>query len=279
MTNEQNHFDHRLFLRHRQGHRQIFCRQRLERHRTLRSPEKETEPAALSNLLITRLDVQDGDSIRRAIEAGLARFGRIDVLINNAGFSMAGVFEGIPREKIREQFEVNVFGVMEVTRALLPHFRKNKGGLILNVSSRAGLVGLPMLTLYCAAKYALEGFSESLAYELASQNIIVKLIEPSGGVSRTGFGTRMGTERTQTASPADYDGFIARTNAAYAGMGARRMATADEVAQVLHDAATDGTNRLRYFTGEDTGDLVKAKRIMSDADFFKFMRARFPPES
>jgi NAD(P)-dependent dehydrogenase (short-subunit alcohol dehydrogenase family) len=245
---------------------------------TLRAPDKETELTNSTRLLLARLDVQDRDSIRRAIEVGIARFGKIDALINNAGFSLSGVFEGIPREKIQEQFDVNVFGVMDVTRALLPHFRKNRGGLIINVSSRAGLVGLPMLTLYCAAKYALEGFSESLAYELASQNIIVKLVEPSGGVSNTDFSKRMGDERAQTTSLADYDEFIARTNAAYAGMRAKRIATADEVAQVLHDAATDGTNRLRYFTGEDTGDFVKAKHEMSDSDYLEFIRSRFLPK-
>src|SRR5271170_8252064 len=118
---------------------------------TLRAPDKETELTNSNNVLLARLDVQDRNSISRAIETGITRFGKIDALINNAGFSLSGVFEGIPREKIQEQFEVNVFGVMEVTRALLPHFRKNKNGLIINVSSRAGLVGLPLLTLYCAA--------------------------------------------------------------------------------------------------------------------------------
>ena len=242
---------------------------------TLRSPEKENELIGSSNLLVTRLDVQDPGSIARAIEAGLARFGRIDALINNAGFSLGGVFEGIPREKIQEQFAVNVFGVMDVTRALLPHFRKNQSGLIINISSRAGLVGLPLNTLYCASKFALEGFSEALAYELASQNIIVKLVEPSGGVSSTDFGKRVAAERAQTVSLADYDEFIARASAAYAGMAAKRMASADEIAQVIYGAATDGTNRLRYFCGEDTGGLVKARREMDEEQFVEFMRLRF----
>lgn len=226
---------------------------------TMRSPEK-AELAAANNLLLAKLDVQDRDGIARAIDTALARFGRIDALINNAGFSLGGVFEGIPREKIQEQFAVNVFGVMDVTRALLPHFRKNKSGLIINISSRAGLVGLPLNTLYCASKFALEGFSEALAYELASQNIIVKLVEPSGGVSSTDFGKRVAAERAPTVSLADYDGFIARANATYSGMAAKRMASADEIAQVIYGAATDGTNRLRYFCGEDTGDLAKGRR-------------------
>lgn len=242
---------------------------------TMRQPDQETEMANSPNVLLARLDVRDRDSIARAVESGIAKFSTINTLINNAGFSLGGVFESIPRERIQEQFAVNVFGVMDVTRRLLPHFRENKSGLIINLSSRAGLVGLPMNTLYCASKFALEGFSESLAYELASQNIMVKLVEPSGGVSNTDFGKRMNAELAQTVSLTDYDKFIAGTRAAYAGIAAKRMAAAAEIAQVIYGAATDETNRLRYFCGEDTGDLVKAKREMSDEKFNEFMRSRF----
>ena len=245
---------------------------------TMRNPAAETELAQLSNVLVAQMDVRDRDSISRTIKGGIARFGKIDGLINNAGFSLSGIFEAIPRDKIQEQFDVNVLGVMDVTRAILPHFRKNQGGLIINISSRGGLVGLPMISLYCATKFALEGFSESLAYELASQNIVVKIIEPSGGVSGTNFSKRMSEERTQNAPLADYDRFIADTNAGFAGMRAKRMVGADEVAQVIYGAAMDGTNRLRYFTGEDTGDFVKAKREMSDQGFIDFMRTRFLPQ-
>ena len=243
---------------------------------TVRAPDAEQGLVRLDDILVTRLDVQDRDSIRQAIAAGITRFGKIDALINNAGFSLFGVFESISREKIQEQFNVNVLGVMDVTRALLPHFRENKGGLIINVSSRAGLVGLPMVTLYCATKFALEGFSESLAYELASQNIVVKLVEPSGGVSGTHFSERMGREQSRE-SPADYDEFVARTSAVFSGLQAGRKTSADEVAQVICDAATDGTDRLRYFTGEDVGDFVKAKRELADQDYVHFMRSRFLP--
>ncbi len=242
---------------------------------TMRTPAREAELAALNDVLVTRLDVQDRDSIRQTIESGTARFGRIDALINNAGFSTFGVLEGIAREKVQEQFGVNVFGVMDVTRAMLPHFRKNKSGLIINISSRAGLVGLPMMSLYCATKYALEGFSESLAYELASQNIVIKIVEPSGGVTSTNFSERMGKEQAEGASLADYEGFVANTNAIFASMRAGRKTSAEEVAQVIYDAATDGTNRLRYFTGEDVGNFVQSKQEMSDQDYVNFMRARF----
>ena len=194
----------------------------------------------MSNVLVTRLDVQDHDSIKQAIEAGIARFGRIDALINNAGYGQYGLFEAIPREKVQEQFDVNVFGVMDVTRAILPHFRKNKGGLIINISSGAGLFTLPMISLYCASKFALEGFSEALAYELASQNIIVKLVEPHGGVNDTSFFERTGRASAGDDPVTDYDDFVARTKEAFAKMTAARTTGADQVARVIYDAATNG---------------------------------------
>jgi NAD(P)-dependent dehydrogenase (short-subunit alcohol dehydrogenase family) len=242
---------------------------------TMRRPAADSELARLPGVFVTRLDLQDQASIASAVEAGVERFGRIDALINNAGFSLFGVFEGISREKLKEQFDVNVFGVMDVTRALLPHFRRNKSGFIINVSSRAGLVGLPMISLYCAAKYALEGFSEALAYELASQSIIVKIVEPSGGVTGTQFSQRMAQEKTAGLAPTDYDDFITRTSAVFASMQAARKTTADEVPRVIYEAATDGSGRLRYFVGEDVGDFVQAKREKSDQDYINFMRARF----
>ena len=245
---------------------------------TMRTPAKETDLAGLTNVLVTRQDVQDRDSIDQAIEAGIAGFGRIDALINNAGFNLFGLFEAISREKVREQFDVNVFGVMDVTRAILPYFRKNKGGLIINISSRGGIVGLPMNSLYCATKFALEGYSESLAYESASQNIVVKIVEPSGGTGGTNFSKRMSQEYAQDVSLTDYDTFVASMNAIFDGMRSARMTSAEEVAQVIYDAATDGTDRLRYIIGNDIPPFIKARRQMSDQDYVDFMGSRFLPQ-
>ncbi len=166
---------------------------------TMRNPAAEKDLVDSDDVLVTRLDVQDRASIDQAIAAGIARFGKIDALVNNAGFGLFGLLESFPREKIQEQFDVNVFGVIDVTRAILPHFRKNRGGVILNISSGAGVFTLPMLSMYCASKFALEGFSEALSYELASQNIVVKIIEP-GGVTSTNFGKRSGAEFIHDAS-------------------------------------------------------------------------------
>jgi len=241
---------------------------------TMRAPEKESELAALEDVLVTRLDVVDRASIEAAIAGGIARFGKIDAVVNNAGFGLFGVFESISRQKCQEQFDINVFGVMDVTRAILPHFRKNKGGLIINVSSGAGVFTLPMLSLYCASKFALEGFSEALSYELASQNIVVKIVEP-GGVLSTNFGKRSGAEAAQNNSPADYDDFVAGANAIFASLRGQRLATEEDVAKVIFDAATDGTNRLRYVATEDIQPLVKARRETSEEQYIELMRSRY----
>jgi NAD(P)-dependent dehydrogenase (short-subunit alcohol dehydrogenase family) len=241
---------------------------------TMRRPEEEKELTQLAGVLVTRLDVQDQSSITEAINAGIARFGRIDALVNNAGFGLFGLFEATSREKIAEQFEVNVFGVMEVTRAVLPHFRQNKNGVILNIGSGAGVFTLPMLSLYCASKFALEGFTEALSYELASQNIVVKMIEP-GGVVSTRFGQRSGAEAAHNTTLPDYDAFVANTNAVFASLRAARLATEEDVAEVIYNAATDGTDRLRYVATEDIKPLVRARRETSEEEYIALMRARF----
>jgi NAD(P)-dependent dehydrogenase (short-subunit alcohol dehydrogenase family) len=243
---------------------------------TMRAPEKEKELVSLEDVLVSCLDVQDRESIKEAIDAGIARFGKIDALINNAGFGLFGVFETISREKIQEQFDINVFGVMDVTRAILPHFRKNKGGLIINVSSGAGVFTLPMLSLYCASKFALEGFSESLSYELASQKIVVKIVEP-GGMLSTNFGKRSGVEAAQNAALADYDAFVTGANAIFAGLRASRLASEEDVAKVIFTAATDGTDQLRYVATEDILPLVKTRRETSEQQYIELMRSRYLP--
>ena len=152
---------------------------------TMRTPEKETELSELDNVLVTRLDVQDPDSIARAVQQGIETFGKIDVLLNNAGFGAFGILEAVPVEKIRRQFDVNVIGLIETTRAILPHFRANRSGTIINVASLAGKVAFPVTSLYNATKFAVEGFSEALCYEMESIGVKVKLVEP--GVIKTDF--------------------------------------------------------------------------------------------
>lgn len=242
---------------------------------SMRKPECAKELAKLENVIVIRLDVQDPVSIESAIEQALRRVKRIDVLVNNAAFTQYGLFEAIPREKIQEQFDVNVFGVMDVTRALLPHLRSNRNGVIVNLSSGAGLFALPLSSIYCASKFALEGFSESLAYELAAQGITVKLVEPHGGVSASHFAARTAASRAADPALRDYEHFEKKT-ARVMGRATRSPAqSADDVAQVVFEAATDGSDRLRYLAGDDSGGFVRAWQELPDADYVRFMRSYF----
>jgi NAD(P)-dependent dehydrogenase (short-subunit alcohol dehydrogenase family) len=254
---------------------QLFAQQGWNVVATMRDPAHGAPLTKLDRVFVTRLDVQHRETILAAVEAGIQRFGKIDALVNNAGYGQYGLFESVSREKVQEQFDVNVFGVMDVTRAILPQFRRHKRGVVINVSSGAGLFTLPMISLYCASKFALEGFSEALSYELASQNINVKLVVPHGGVNSTQFNERSAQSRDSVASIADYDEFVKSTNEAFAGMSAARTISSEDVAKVIFDAATDGTDRLRYLVGNDTRGFIKARRELDDQEYVNFMRGHF----
>jgi NADP-dependent 3-hydroxy acid dehydrogenase YdfG len=151
---------------------------------TMRSPEDERELNNLDRVLVTRLDVLDLPSIQLAVQEGLARFGKLDVLLNNAGYGAYGPLEVTPMEKIRRQFDVNVTGLLATTQAVLPYFRAQRSGTIINISSIGGRITFPLGTLYHGTKFAVEGLSESLHFELLPLGIRVKLVEP-GMVKQT----------------------------------------------------------------------------------------------
>ncbi|UPK70275.1 SDR family oxidoreductase [Chitinophaga filiformis] len=244
---------------------------------TMRNPEKEQDLINVPNIHVSRLDVQDTNSIRTAIETGIRHFGRIDALVNNAGYGQQGIFEAVTPEKIREQFEVNVFGLMEVTRAVLPHFRKQKGGTIVNVTSGAGRVTVPLLSIYSASKYAVEGYSESLSYELASQNIKVKIVEP--GYIVTDFYKRAAHEFANDPSLTDYNDFLADMNALFSSFNDGQNATADDVAGTIYKAVTDGTPTLRYVIGPDLEPMIALRDSHPDHEYMTIMRSRFMPKA
>jgi NAD(P)-dependent dehydrogenase (short-subunit alcohol dehydrogenase family) len=228
--------------------------------------------AGRDNVLVSHLDVTDPASIGETIKTSIERFGKLDAVINNAGYGQYGIFETIPPESFQSNFDVNVFGVMNVIRAVLPVFREQKEGLILNVSSVGGLVGLPSISIYLSTKFALEGFTESLSYELASQNIVVKVVEPGGG--DTDFHARSSKLNTGDGAIDSYGPFLERANAAL-GKLAKGMATAERIAEVIYGAVTDGTKKLRYLAGDDVKHLVEARRKLSDEEYENYMRAQF----
>lgn len=155
---------------------------------TMRHPENETDLAGRSGVKLYRLDVTDNNSIRQSMADTIQDFNRIDVVVNNAGYGAIGIFEKATKEQIQRQFDINVFGVMNVTRFILSHFRKQRNGVIINITSMGGLITFPIYSVYHATKWAVEGFSESLQYELRPFNIKVKLVEP--GAIKTDFYSR-----------------------------------------------------------------------------------------
>jgi NAD(P)-dependent dehydrogenase (short-subunit alcohol dehydrogenase family) len=244
---------------------------------TMRNPADGRTLADLKNVLVLRLDVQDRDSIDKAITAGIGHFGRIDAVVNNAGYGLFSLFEPAPREAIQNQFDVNVFGAMDVTRAILPHFRANRSGTIINISSGGGVFGAALGSIYCASKFALEGFSEALAYELAGLGIKVKIIEP-GVAFGTGFAARSQAEGSRVSIPEDYNAFVAHAGQIYGGMAANSEADAvEKVVQAIFTAATDGTDQLRYMPTDDIRPILTARRESSEQDFIAIVRSFFLP--
>jgi NAD(P)-dependent dehydrogenase (short-subunit alcohol dehydrogenase family) len=238
---------------------------------TMRDPDKETELTALERTLVTRLDVQEIDSISLAVDAGISRFGRIDVLFNNAGYGAYGPLEATPLEKIRRQFDTNVIGLMATTQAVLPYFRKQGAGLILNVSSIGGRMTFPLGTLYHGSKFAVEGFSEALHYELVPLGVRVKIIEP--GRVKTDFGGRS-FDFSNDASLTEYQPLV-QALARALGPGSGEGSSPEAVAEVVFTAATDGADQLRYEATPDAVQLLARRRAVDDATFFAGMRARF----
>jgi NAD(P)-dependent dehydrogenase (short-subunit alcohol dehydrogenase family) len=242
---------------------------------TMRSPEKEQDLVPSDNMMLTRLDLQNAASIQEAVGQTLKNFGRIDLLVNNAGYGQYGLLEEVTPKKIRQHFETNVVGVIELMSASLPTMRRQRGGMIINVSSGGGIYGVPAMSIYSASKFALEGFSEAVSYELASQNIVLKLIEPHGGVTATNFNARVADDSADVRAVAGYDQFKADMREAYSHTAAASSISSRDVALDIYKAATDGSRRLRYFIGVDSRGFLNAKQTLRDQEYIEFMRSYF----
>ena len=238
---------------------------------TMRSPEREAELTALDGVLVTRLEVLDVASIGAAVDAGLNRFGRIDALLNNAGYGAYGPLEATPLDKVRRQFDVNVMGVLATTQAVLPHLRRQRSGVIVNVSSIGGKITFPLGTLYHGTKFAVEGLSEALHYELLPLGIRVRIVEP--GMVKTDFAGRS-FDFSNDQALTEYQPLVGAFMSALGPMAAN-ASHPDRVADVIFRAATDEGDRLRYEAGPDAEQMLGARRASDDAAFIGGMRAQF----
>lgn len=238
---------------------------------TMRNPQQETELTGLEHVLVAKLDVLDLSSVQAAVDAGISQFGKIDVLVNNAGYGAYGPLEAFSREKILRQFNTNVIGLLDVTRAVLPHFRANKAGVIVNISSVGGKIAFPLGTLYHGTKFAVEGISESLNYEVEQFGGKVKIVEP--GAIATDFTSRsLDVSNDETLT--EYQPLIGKVMAAF-GSAFGNASPAGVVAGVIYEAATDGTDRLRYTAGEDAAVFVAGRKQMDDKVLTEQLKAQF----
>jgi NAD(P)-dependent dehydrogenase (short-subunit alcohol dehydrogenase family) len=206
---------------------------------TARSPEKLGTWSTRNGVIRLPLDVTSNDSVQCAIADALRLAGKIDVVVNNAGVGLAGPLEAIPMEEFEAHFQTNLFGAVRVIQSIMPSFRKQRGGIIVNVSSVVGTFGVPFISPYCAGKFAMEGLSESLYYELLPFNIRIKLVEP-GGI-KTKF-------RQDFAQHKAYQPNLGAAEAVFQKSASPESALPGPrgVAEAIFKAATDGTQRLRY---------------------------------
>lgn len=234
---------------------------------TMRSPQKEVELNRLDNVRLFQLDVTSPESIDTAINDIIEQFGDIDVIVNNAGFGVFGPFEMASQVQIRRQYETNVFGLMNVCRAILPHFRQKKEGTIINISSGVGRFALPLQSLYNSTKFAVEGFSESLRYELEPFNISVKVVEP--GAIKTNFFNVVDVADNPEENPyVDYQNQTMRQIMELDKLGSEPIVVAKEI----FAAATDNKKKLRYPAGKDAKQLTKVVRFLPERMFFGLVK-------
>lgn len=233
---------------------------------TMRSPEKESQLSGIPGVLVTRLDVTDKHSIAGAVQAGIREFGQIDVLVNNAGFGTLGTLEAASEEVIRQQFEVNFFGLIEVVKAILPGMRTRKAGIIVNVSSVGGRLTFPFCTLYHATKFAVEGLTESLQYELNPLGIRLKLVEPGG--YKTDFAGRS----MNIYGAGGLDGYQEPFSRFVEKLAEWPMSeNLSEVAEAIWEACSDDSDKLRYPVGHDAVQLLETRHQMDDVTFKRMM--------
>lgn len=237
---------------------------------TMRDPAKAGDLAERENVLVTRLDVLDRDSVTAARDAALERFGQVDVLLNNAGYGAYGPLEAFSMERIERQFDTNVIGLLAVTKAFLPHMRQRASGTIINVSSIGGQMTFPLGTLYHGTKFAVEGISEALHYELGAFGVLVKIVEP--GMIQTEFGGRS-FDFQNDESLAEYQDTVQKLFGFWRS-SPTPPSPPSVVAEVIFTAATDRSPTLRHRAGADAEALLDARKEQDDATFLGRLKAQ-----
>lgn len=219
-------------------------------------------------LKIIRLDVNEDESIRVAIQKIISDSGRIDILINNAGYGMFGPIEEISIEEIKEQFETNFFGTIRLIKAIVPIMRKQRNGTIVNISSMVGRFGVPLNAAYVSSKFALEGLSESISFELQEFGIKVILVEP--GVIQTDFFQNLKIRGNDTKSP--YYKLMDNRIAFLKVAMKNSVSSSDQVANTILHAVNSRDPDMRYAIGNDATNSIHMRNSLSDREFMKWIK-------
>jgi NAD(P)-dependent dehydrogenase (short-subunit alcohol dehydrogenase family) len=236
---------------------------------TMRNPEKESELNKLPSVVLMQLDITNQQEIDRAAQRALAA-SDVDVVFNNAGYGLAGPLEGLTDEQIVRIVTTNLLGTIRTTKAFVPHFREQRKGLFINTTSIGGLITVPFNSLYHATKWALEGWSESMAFELSQFGIGMKTVAPGG--MKTDFFSRSFDSGKHEA----YDALVDRVmNAIQDPKQMATFSTPDQIAEVVYEAATDGKDQLRYVAGEDAKATYAMRLKVGDEAFRKGMAQQF----
>ena len=238
---------------------------------TMRNPAAERDLKESARLKLVALDVQDPEGPKAAVAEAIKAFGRIDVWLNNAGYGAFGPVEAGTRKQIERQFDVNVFGLIACVQAIAPHFREQKAGVLINISSIGGIMTVPAYAVYNATKFAIEGLSEGLWYELGTFGIRVKVIEP--GAIKTDFGGRSQDAWDVSRVP-DYAPFMDKVKAARARY-VQNSSTPELVAEVIYKAATDPSDRMRYAVGSDARRFIPLRRLLGAGLMMRMIKQRF----
>jgi NAD(P)-dependent dehydrogenase (short-subunit alcohol dehydrogenase family) len=230
----------------RKGHT-VFATMRDPRGRNAKNAAEIRRLAEKDSLPIhvLEMDVTDDASVERAVDAAVAKGGRIDVAINNAGYYLSGLEEAVTTEQAQRLMDTNFFGPVRVNRAVLPHMRRQRSGLLMHISSGAGRVVLPSAGFYCASKFALEALAEAYSYELAAQGIESVIVEP-GQYETPVFGnTVMAADQARTDTYGAAKEIPAKVNGALSSTAGNAQEVADAVLRIIETPA--GEKQLRYF--------------------------------
>jgi NAD(P)-dependent dehydrogenase (short-subunit alcohol dehydrogenase family) len=228
---------------------------------TMRKPENEKELKAIDNIQLLPLDVTDPAQIHETVQKSIST-GDVDVVFNNAGYGLIGPLESTTDEQLVRQINTNILGVIRVTQAFIPYFRERHSGLFISTTSIGGLITFPFSSVYHATKWALEGWSESLAFELKKIGVGIKTVSP-GGI-KTDFVHRS----LDVSSHPAYAKWVEKL---YAGIHEDQFSSAEQIAAVVYEAATDGRDKLRYVAGEDAKALYALRLQAGDEEFRKHM--------